>query len=251
MYLARALSVATSGILLPLYVFPAISGDSGACPAWTNAFNAISNNPSLPFYVIVNPDSGPGAAGSQPDTSYQDCVPLLKAANVKLLGYVDTARTNRVSSAIEADVSTYAGWESTYSMDGIFFDDVSGLEGDLSMYETWSNFAKDSINGGDGFVTLNPGDYPTSGYFSIADFIVVVETFYDDFSTDDIVISSTEPASQQIVILHDGPSSVPTAVVAELVGTDHLAAIYITSSPDYTSIDSDLSTLAATVAFDG
>ncbi|EMD33552.1 hypothetical protein CERSUDRAFT_76298 [Gelatoporia subvermispora B] len=248
MYLAHALSVAASGIFLPLYVFPAISGDPRACPAWTNVFDAISDNPSLPFYIVINPDSGPGAAGSQPSTSYQDCIPLLKAANVKLLGYVDTAEGGRAPSAIEADVTTCAGWESTYSMDGIFFDDVSGQEGDLSMYETWSTFAKDSINGGDGH--SNPGDYPASGYFSIADFIVVVENFYDDFSTDDIVISSTEPASQQVVLLHDGPSSVPTAVVAELVGTDHLAAIYITSSPDYTSIDSDFDTLAATVASD-
>ncbi|OCH90716.1 hypothetical protein OBBRIDRAFT_730185 [Obba rivulosa] len=253
MYLPRTINAIASGIFLPLYVFP---GDPGVCSSWTGVIDAIAEHPALPFYIVVNPDTGPGATGSQPSSSYQGCVPLLKASNVKLLGYVDTAEAGRASSAVEADISTYADWESAYSVDGIFFDDVSGASSDLSTYETWTAFAKESFGGGDGFVNalyLRTGlrHLIVSSYFGIADFIVTLENAFDDFSTSDITISTAEPASQQVVILNSGPSSVSASTVSELVGDDQLAAIYITSSADYTSVDSDFGDLATAVENDG
>lgn len=55
-----ALSCATSAlsisVMLPLYVYP----ESGA---WDPVYKAISTNSGVKFYVIVNPDSGPGGDG--------------------------------------------------------------------------------------------------------------------------------------------------------------------------------------------
>ena len=47
------LSAATD-ILLPLYLYP-LTG------AWDSVYNAASTYPSVNFYLIVDPDSGPGA----------------------------------------------------------------------------------------------------------------------------------------------------------------------------------------------
>lgn len=111
----------------------------------------------MPFYIIINPNSGPGAAGSQPDaTSYQGCIPQLKShSNVKLVGYVPTQDGSRSNSKVNADVSTYAGWASAYSLDGIFFDEVNPTSNLLSKYTTFANTARQSFDSGEGLVS-NP-----------------------------------------------------------------------------------------------
>lgn len=161
-------TVTSSGIIVPLYIFP---GSSPACSAWSALNTAyafdhftrrllislfrISANPSLPFYVIVNPDSGPGAANSQPDaSSYQGCIPQLKShSNVKIVGYVPTGSGSRSQSAVNTDVATYAGWAAAYRPDGIFFDEVKPTSKLLSKYITYASTAKQSFDNGNGFVS--------------------------------------------------------------------------------------------------
>ena len=53
---------------------------------------------------------------------------------------------------MEADISTYAGWDSAYKVDGIFFDEVSGQPGDLGKYTDYFNFAKSNFD--DGLVNI-------------------------------------------------------------------------------------------------
>lgn len=54
--LAYASVVSSTAVLLPLYVYP---GDG----AWNSVYKAIAVNPSVPFYVVVNPDDGPSSEG--------------------------------------------------------------------------------------------------------------------------------------------------------------------------------------------
>lgn len=54
--LAYTSVVSSTAVLLPLYVYP----DDGA---WNSVYKAITANPSVPFYVVVNPDDGPGSSG--------------------------------------------------------------------------------------------------------------------------------------------------------------------------------------------
>lgn len=93
--------------------------------------------------------------GSQPDAgSYQGCIPDLKShSNVVVVGYVPTGDGTRSQSAVNADVATYAGWNSAYRPDGIFFDEVNPTSGLLSLYTAYSQTAKESFNGGSGFVS--------------------------------------------------------------------------------------------------
>ena len=59
-----------------------------------------------------------------------------------------TGNGGRAEADVEADISTYAGWDSAYKVDGIFFDEVSGQPGDLGKYTDYVNFAKSNLDGG-------------------------------------------------------------------------------------------------------
>lgn len=106
---------------------------------------SIAAHPSVPFYIIINPESGPeGSPGSQPPTPFQQCVPqLLEFANVITLGYVITGfgAADRQAGVL-ADVNTYAGWASSYRPAGIFFDEVSNLAADFETYENFTAEAR-------------------------------------------------------------------------------------------------------------
>lgn len=116
--------------------------------------HSIATHPSLPFWVIINPDSGPGKHGSQAPAEYQQCIPVLRAPNVVVLGYVPTfdAAANKQSGVME-DVDTYAGWGAAYRPDGIFFDQVSGAKGDFSTYQGFVSHAGPLFRDGNGFVS--------------------------------------------------------------------------------------------------
>jgi hypothetical protein len=95
--------------------------------------------PNTVFYTIINPDQGPGVAGSQPRSGYQACVSSLRPVNTNaiVLGYVDT----RVGT-VPADIDTYAGWETTYRPTGICLDNVTATAGDVDTYSAYVSHAK-------------------------------------------------------------------------------------------------------------
>ncbi|KAG9124437.1 hypothetical protein FRC07_011632 [Ceratobasidium sp. 392] len=224
MLLGRA--ALASGVIFPLYFYP---GDN--CAAWTNAISAATAHPTLPFYFIVNPNSGPGGVNTQPDANYQACVPKLRPSgnpNVKLLGYVPTGYGSRALSDVHNDVHTYGQWGSAYRLNGIFFDEVDYSAAKLSVYSEYTSYAKSQIS--NAFVTLNPGTSAIDpGYFKFADQIMTVEQYYKDFTPSSYKISSSTPASKQAVILHDAPSTLPTSTINQIVKTDKIGAVYITN----------------------
>lgn len=107
--------------------------------------------------MIVNPDSGPGGANTQPDTNYQGCLAQLKGnSNINFVGYVPTGNGSRSQSDVDADIATYAGWDSSYRPGGIFFDEVGTTSGLLSTYTAYAQTAKRSF-GGNGYVSDGRG----------------------------------------------------------------------------------------------
>ena len=121
--------------------------------------HSIQQNPDVPFYAIINPNSGPGA---QPiDPSYQGCIPKLKAPNVNLIAYVATWFGDATkSSGVIADINTYASWDSSYVPDGIFFDQTSNNANDVALYTQYTTLAKQSFKGGAGVVSGNRSRIP-------------------------------------------------------------------------------------------
>ncbi|KAJ1309549.1 hypothetical protein OPQ81_006322 [Rhizoctonia solani] len=223
MLLARA--ALASGVILPLYLYP---GDN--CASWTKAISAATSHPNLPFYFIVNPNSGPGDLYTQPDANYQACVPKLRPAanpNVKLIGYVATKYGNKTQSTVQAEVDTYAQWNSAYKLDGIFYDEVLAQSSARSLYSAYSSYAKSKIP--NAFVSFNPGTKPEdNSFYGFADQILSLEKYYYEFSTSLYTIGSSTPAAKQAFILTDSPSTLPTNIINQVIKTDKIGALYIT-----------------------
>jgi hypothetical protein len=105
-----------AGIIVPLYTQP-IDG------SWNELISAKESNPGVPVTAIINPDSGPGGMASQ---AYANGIAQLRAAGIKVVGYVATGYGEIPIGAIEAQVQSYASW---YKLDGIFFDEMANSNG--------------------------------------------------------------------------------------------------------------------------
>ncbi|KAI0332427.1 hypothetical protein GY45DRAFT_1433108 [Cubamyces sp. BRFM 1775] len=258
MFIPRALTAAaatlSTGVLIPLYIDPVGGPD---CSGWGSLLTSIKAHPSVPVWAVINPASGPGAHGSQAPIEYQQCIPVLRAAapSVVVLGYVATWEGEAsAQSGVNADVDTYAGWDSTYRPDGIFFDQVSGLSGDLATYRGFESRARPLFKDGSGFIALNPGTAPSDNdYYSIADILLTAENFFDKFSVSDLSLGTSTPVSKQAVVLTDGPSSPPTSLISQLITTDHIKAFYVTTDSQagganpYDDLPTDLEAYIAAV----
>ncbi|EIW61478.1 uncharacterized protein TRAVEDRAFT_18178 [Trametes versicolor FP-101664 SS1] len=255
MYIPRAIAAAAtlaSGVLVPLYIDP-LSGPG--CTPWVPLINTIKAHPTVPFWLIINPNSGPGKSGSQAPAEYQQCIPKLRASNVVVLGYVPTSYgAAKRKAGVTTDVNTYAGWKAAYKPDGIFFDEVSGDSVDLSTYTTFASRARSLFKSGKGFVSLNPGAAPSSTkYYGIADLLLTAENFYSDFKASMLSLGSSNPATKQAVVLTDGPSTPPTSLISTLVTQDHVKAFYVTTDSQanganpYDNLPTDLESFVAAI----
>ncbi|TBU57701.1 Spherulation-specific family 4 [Dichomitus squalens] len=228
---AATATALASGVLIPLYIDP-VGGPQ--CSGWASLLSSIEAHPRMPFYAIINPDSGPGGANTQPGAEYQQCIPILQAAsdNVIVLGYVASwdADSSKVSGVTQ-DVNTYAGWDAAYRVDGIFFDQVSGTAADFSTYQSFVSHARKTFDFVRAMATiaLNPGTAVSdTAYYNLADILLTAENFFDDFSPSQLSLGSSTPASKQAIVLTDGPSTPPTSLISQLVTTDEVGAFWVT-----------------------
>ena len=73
----------------------------------------------MPFWVIVNPDSGPGP---EVDANYTKAIDRLQGAGCLVLGYVTTSYGKRSASDVHTDIDR---WGKLYPRtQGIFFDEM-------------------------------------------------------------------------------------------------------------------------------
>lgn len=90
-------------VLVPLYIYPFPT-------AWDPLYVAADSHPELDFFVVVNPNSGPGS-DILPDANYIEALARLTAApNVKVIGYVHCSYGKRLLDELVAEVSAYRGW---------------------------------------------------------------------------------------------------------------------------------------------
>ena len=147
-----------TGVMIPLYSYPGSE--------WNVVEQAKLAHPSVPIVAIINPDNGPG--GSQ-DPNYVAGVNSLRSAGVTVLGYVYTSYAARASASVIADINTYKSW---YNVSGIFFDEMSNVQGNAAYYLALSTYAK-SI--GFGYTVGNPGGPVPTSYIGSVDCIVAYE----------------------------------------------------------------------------
>lgn len=115
--------------------------------------------------LIVNPDSGPGAAA---DPAYEHAIAAARDAHWRVLGYVATGYGTRESGTVTDEAARYAAW---YDVDGIFLDETSHAAEQLPYYRA----LRERIPG---LVVINPGVIPARGYIATADVIVTYEGPY-------------------------------------------------------------------------
>ncbi|KAJ6536325.1 Spherulation-specific family 4 [Mycena capillaripes] len=205
---------------VPLYSYPETPS------TWAPLTTALTTFPDVQFYIIVNPDSGPGPS----DPNYEAAVASLREnANALLLGYVLTGFGTRDPAAVTQDVQTYAGWAAASRVDGIFFDETQA--GLTSTYQAYAATVRAATwaSGNTGYVVLNPGeDIGASTYYSFADQIVTFENTYAEYQ--DQAPIPLPNAAQQSVIIHTFANDTDTlSSVVQTLDTAGIASVYITN----------------------
>lgn len=248
---------ASSAVLFPAYLYP-LPG------AWDPLYEAVANNPSVTFHIIINPDTGPG--GSSPDSSYIVALQTLREyANAVLIGYVHTSWTARSTDLVFADIDQYTDWATTgYGLDGIFFDEAI-QQVTSTAYTYMANItchAKEVIQTSalnfNPMVYFNPGAIPDVRYYTLADYIAVFE---DSFANYLIAAETLEtsmagiPITRSAFIIHTLSSSWTAAQMSSFVDTladtDDIGSIFLTDNPGtgnpYGSFAGDFATFVSGV----
>ncbi|KAH7159651.1 Spherulation-specific family 4 [Dactylonectria estremocensis] len=170
-------------ILVPLYIYPLQE-------AWEPLFDLARALPNVSFVTVINPCNGPGP-DALPDASYCEVLQRLNAIpNVHSLGYVHCTYGTRSVDAIRADIDIYLGWNDTFQIDGIFFDETpSDPSSGLEFMNTVSNHTRSTWQRSldrPGRVCLNPGVVVDRAFFDAADWVVVFEQSQEHWQTFDI-----------------------------------------------------------------
>jgi len=150
-------------LAVPLYVHPA--DDLGAWQAVAQATGHVR-------FIILNVHNGVGA---DLDQGYPPVIELLRAARVRMVGYVDTAYTRRTQHDVVDEIET---WVSRYGVHGVFFDQVSGTFEDLQYYASCALAARAA---GAQFVVFNPGTGCDPAYAEIGNVTVTFEGTWHDY----------------------------------------------------------------------
>ncbi|GGS96073.1 spherulation-specific family 4 protein [Streptomyces chromofuscus] len=151
-----------SSLLVPYYEHPAVR------PAEWEAIVAAA--PRL-HGVVLNPASGPG---DRPDEAFAQVAARLRAAGVRVLGYVDTAYGHRPHADVVQDLTRHREW---YGTDGAFLDQAAAEPERFGHYRRLATAARGA---GCDTLVLNHGTPPHPSYARVADVLV---TFEGDWTT--------------------------------------------------------------------
>lgn len=154
-----------SRLLVPYYEHPSVR------PAEWEAILAAA--PRL-YGVVLNPANGPG---DHPDPAFAEIAARLRAADVRVLGYADTAYARRPVTAVVRDLVRHHDW---YGADGVFLDQVTTGPDGLDHYR---RLASAAWGAGCRTLALNHGTPPHPSYARIADVLVTFEGTWDTYRT--------------------------------------------------------------------
>lgn len=187
-------------LLVPFYEHPA------ARPAaWEAVIRAA---PGL-YGVVLNPDSGPGAA---PDPAFAAVSSRLRAAGVRVLGYADTDYARRPQAAVVQDLLRHRDW---YGADGAFLDQVTAEADALPHYRRLAVAARAA---GAATLVLNHGVHPDPAYLELADLLVTFEGTWDTYRTTALGVPPWTAAYAKDRLCHLVYAAPPTAEFTTGVG---------------------------------
>ncbi|MFJ3923820.1 spherulation-specific family 4 protein [Streptomyces sp. NPDC090022] len=185
-------------LLVPLYEHPADRPE-----AWERLIRSAGRLHS----VVLNPDSGPGAAR---DERFAAVAARLRDAGVPVLGYADTDYGRRPHASVVRDLLSHRDW---YGTDGAFLDQTAAGPELLPHYRRLAVAARAA---GAGTLVLNPGTHPHPGYAEVADLLVTFEGPWDAYREAGTAPSWTAgyPAHRFCHLVYAVPPGAPAAELA-------------------------------------
>src|SRR2546427_3506757 len=148
-----------SGIVIPLYTYPTDG-------SWAATLQARNAHPNVPIIAVINPSDGPGGSS---DSNYVQGVKNFQAAGIIVIGYVATGYASQLISSLESQIISYKTW---YSVNGIFFDEMTSVPGNENYYSTLNTYVKSL---GMTMTMGNPGTSVPSSYIGTLDSLCIFE----------------------------------------------------------------------------
>ncbi len=109
-------SVQEMGVLIPLYIYPA---DIHTNKNFNRVMELKRQYVKVPFWVVLNPASGPGDAE---DANYKKAIDRLIGSGCMVLGYVATGYGKKPVADVQRELKA---WQRMYPrVQGIFFDEM-------------------------------------------------------------------------------------------------------------------------------
>ncbi len=165
----HALASQGTGLLIPLYQYPANVHTNAA---FNRVMELKRRFETVPFWVILNPGTGPGQSV---DANYTKAIDRLLGAGCVVLGYVSTEYGKRDKGLVEADLDR---WQKLYPRtQGVFFDEMIYEDTDASVQHQ-SMLSQIANQKGYWPIVSNPGADTPERYFRqrVADVIIVHES---------------------------------------------------------------------------
>ncbi len=119
-------------MLIPLYSHP--KDEHGQL--WRRVVAAAKKTPLTVIFGVIREDA---THVGRPDSDYLQGLRLLHDADIKVLAYVETSYGSRTMKDVKEDVKAYS---QDFTIDGIFFDEVSGNMDHLAYYEVLISYAR-------------------------------------------------------------------------------------------------------------
>ena len=158
-----------TGLLIPLYVYPA---DVHTNKIFNRVIELKRQYSEVPFWVVVNPASGPGLSI---DPNYTKAIDRLIGAGCVVLGYVSTSYGKVPVETVQANMKT---WQKFYpGVQGIFFDEMLYEDTDAAV-EHQVTLNRSAYDLGFWPTVANPGTDTPGRFFAAesADVIVIHES---------------------------------------------------------------------------
>ena len=195
----------STGIIVPLYVYPTNIANNSA---YTRLIDVKRRYETVPIWVIVNPNSGPGSAV---DTNYVTAINRLRGGGCVVIGYIPTNYGKRSVADVESDVAKWMRWYP--NIQGLFFDEMSNsVQSSAVAYQ--QELTQYSHNQGLWPIVANPGTDTPPNYFAplAADVFVVHEDSKWPVETNLQTRYVDSPAFTRAVLVHSQSSLNTTAL---------------------------------------